>query len=34
MRVFFYSETDGVEPVRKWLRKLTKRDKRITKNIS
>ena len=29
MRVHFYSEADGVEPVKKWLRKLTKRDRRI-----
>jgi len=28
MRVFFYSEADGSEPV-KWLRKLTKSDRRI-----
>jgi phage-related protein len=29
MRVLFYSEADGVEPVKKWLHKLTKRDRRI-----
>ncbi len=29
MRVYFYAEASGVEPVKKWLRKLTKRDRRI-----